>query len=143
MPLILEAGHALVSLVDVMHEAGTPMFPPQAAAITPGAVRVMQHVQKHPGEGVLDVARSTGLAKPTVSLLVKDLVAMGMVDREAEKGDGRRISLHLTRKGEKLNTLINEYRGKKAETLLSCLNDEETGIIVSLMGKIVDYWRSK
>jgi DNA-binding MarR family transcriptional regulator len=135
------AGHALVSLIDVMHEAGTPTFPEQAASITPGAVRVMQHVQNHPGAGVLDVAGCTGLAKPTVSLLVKDLAAKGIVSREAEKEDGRRICLHLTRKGEKLYKLIQAYRAKKAEKILSCLNDEETETVGSLMIKIVEYWR--
>ena len=139
---IEEAGNALVSLIDVMHDAGTPTFPEEAAAITPGAVRVIQHVQNHPGTGVLDVAGCTGLAKPTVSLLVKDLAAKGIVSRKAEKEDGRRICLHLTRKGERLYKLIQDYRGKKAEKILSCLNIEEADTVGALLAKIVDYWRN-
>jgi len=142
MKRIEEVAHALVSLIDMMHEAGMPMFPEQATNISPGAVRVMQYIQKNSGVGILDVARCTGLAKPTVSLLVKDLVAKGMVHREVGKDDGRRICLHMTRTGENLNNLIQEFRGKKAETLLSCLGNEETETMGSLMLKIVDYWRN-
>ncbi len=140
-PLVAVAD-AFLALIDRMHESGLQMVPAQIAGASPGALRVIHYVRTWPGSGVLDIANKTGLAKPTVSLIVKDLVAREVFRREVLEDDGRRVCLYLTAGGELLYLQVKEYRIGKASQLLSVLKGEELGTMVYLMEKILDQWRN-
>ena len=52
-------------------------------------LRVMQALLRNPGSSRNDVARLTGLSRPTVSTLVDELESAGMVHQHAERDDQR------------------------------------------------------
>lgn len=138
----VEVADAFLALIDRMHESGLQMVPAQVAGASPGALRVLNYVRMYPGAGVLDISGRTGLAKPTVSLIVKDLVARGIFRRDALPDDGRRACLYLTAVGERLYLQIREFRIARASQLLSVLEGEELGTMGYLMEKILDQWRN-
>jgi predicted NBD/HSP70 family sugar kinase len=52
-------------------------------------LRVMQALLRNPGSSRTDVARLTGLSRPTVSTLVDELEAAGIVEQHADRDDDR------------------------------------------------------
>ena len=65
-------------------------------ALRGAEVELLQLVEEEPGVGVAAAARSLHLAGNTVSTLVNQLVAAGMVHREVDPADRRAARLSLT-----------------------------------------------
>src|SRR5690348_3996854 len=65
-------------------------------ALRGAQVELLQLVEEEPGVGVAAAARSLHLAGNTVSTLVNQLVAAGMVHREVDPADRRAARLSLT-----------------------------------------------
>lgn len=141
MKQLKDTAKALLSLIDMMHGRWIQSTTDQRVTISPGTIQVLRYLRQHPGVGIMDITRWTGLAKPTVSLIVKDLVIKGIVRREIQQEDARRICLYLTEAGDQMNHIVQEYRGQKAEKLLSALGKEELAIMDELMVKILNHWR--
>jgi len=59
-------------------------------------VELLRLVQAHPGLRVSEAAKELGLAGNSVSTLVKGLVALGMLERSDDPGDGRVTLLCIT-----------------------------------------------
>src|SRR5437660_6754292 len=60
-------------------------------------LELMRLVRLEPGLRVQDAAAGLGVAPNTVSTLVKQLTAAGMLERRADRNDGRVTRLFLTR----------------------------------------------
>jgi DNA-binding MarR family transcriptional regulator len=58
---------------------------------------------------ITELAESEGLAQPTVTILIKQLEAKGLVTRTRQPGDGRVVLVNLTESG---NVAVEEYRGR-------------------------------
>jgi DNA-binding MarR family transcriptional regulator len=142
MKQIADVADAFLALIDKMHGSGIQMVPARIAEASPGAFRIMHYVHEYPGTGVQDIAKNTGLAKPTVSLLVKDLIARGIFQREPLKNDRRRAFLYLTDDGGRVYFRVKEYRTAKVSQFLSVLEEEELSTMGNLMEKILDQWRN-
>lgn len=138
MTTLDEVSKTFISLIDRMHETGPRSIQDQAPDASPGAIRVMQYVKRHPGAGILEVSRGTGLAKPTVSLLAKAMLAKGILSKEAQHDDGRRICLSLTEEGLRAHRASEAYRTGMARTILSALDDEERTTMSRLMASILE-----
>lgn len=94
-----------------------------------------------------DLARYIGIARPTVSRLLRDMESKDLIRRIGAQGDGRCVEIRLTEKGEavlrKCRPLVdelNEYFGSKLgpqdfETILKLLDmlaDGETRELTSI-----------
>jgi MarR family transcriptional regulator, organic hydroperoxide resistance regulator len=70
--------------------------------ITPAQYRVLRVLEQAPGFTQLELARFTGMERPFVSLIIKQLRQAGLVSTKASTQDGRRIDVVLTAKGRKV-----------------------------------------
>jgi DNA-binding MarR family transcriptional regulator len=74
---------------------------------------------------ITELAESEGLAQPTITLLIKQLEAKGLVTRTRQSGDGRVVLVNLTESG---NVALEDYRGRLRAVLggyLAEISDEQ------------------
>src|SRR6267378_7921849 len=58
---------------------------------------------------ITELAELEGLAQPTITILIKQLEAKGLVTRTRQSGDGRVVLVDLTDSG---NVALEHYRGR-------------------------------
>jgi DNA-binding MarR family transcriptional regulator len=61
--------------------------------------RALRHVGRHPGDGLTPLAEHLGVSLPAASALVGRLVAAGLVTRNVDPAERRRITIELTARG--------------------------------------------
>ena len=71
--------------------------------------RTLLFLQRNPGAALRQVAEHLGLTPPTVSHMINNLFARGLIERPGSILDRRRVELRLTARG---NTLIDRVRGE-------------------------------
>jgi DNA-binding MarR family transcriptional regulator len=67
---------------------------------------------------ITELAELEGLAQPTITILIKQLEAKGLVTRTRQPGDGRVVLVSLTDSG---NAALEDYRGRLRAVLGGCL----------------------
>lgn len=79
------------------------------------------------------------LVKPgSISEIISKLEDRGLLVRERDENDRRRVVLKITEKGrETASIFLNEEKGKN---LYACLNKEEKETLKKLLRKLVDSW---
>ena len=91
-----------------------------------------------PGGSAIDISRTSGFPKNTLSRAVKRLELMGLIEaRVREPGGGRKQALQLSQKGL---SLFNETRPvfeAQEQRMLKALSDGERQILSELMTKVV------
>jgi DNA-binding MarR family transcriptional regulator len=90
------------------------------------------------GGSAIDISRTSGFPKNTLSRAVKRLELMGLIEaRVREPGGGRKQALQLSQKGL---SLFNETRPvfeAQEQRMLKALSDGERQILSELMTKVV------
>jgi DNA-binding MarR family transcriptional regulator len=61
--------------------------------------RAMRYVDRHPGTGLTPLAEHLGISLPAASALVGRLAAAGLVARDADPTERRRLAITLTDRG--------------------------------------------
>jgi DNA-binding MarR family transcriptional regulator len=61
--------------------------------------RALRYVGRHPGDGLTPLADHLGVSLPAASALVGRLVAAGLVTRDVDAAERRRIAIELTGRG--------------------------------------------
>jgi DNA-binding MarR family transcriptional regulator len=83
--------------------------------------RCLNHVSRHPGCSIGDIAAFLGVTMPTASVMVDRLVRAGVIETRAHVGDRRRASLHLSRAGRaQLRQIRAEAQDEFTQTLEAC-----------------------
>lgn len=92
------------------------------------------------GDGVtqLELVNATHLRPPTISCILKDLEAEGIVERKRDKDDMRSIRVYLTDKGRELDRRnINKIKQVDAMALEGISEDDQKALML-LLGRIRD-----
>ena len=66
-----------------------------------GQLDVLMNIYRHPGSSQHEVARKLLVGRSSITMLVPQLVAQGLIRRESAAADKRIMRLHLTAEGEK------------------------------------------
>jgi DNA-binding MarR family transcriptional regulator len=93
-------------------------------------IPLLHQIAGVPGVTVNELARSTGFPKSRVSVLVAQLVDLGIVIREADEHDTRLVRLRLTSRAA-------EWRAASGQALLRSLqplSDQQLALIVEGLG---------
>ncbi|MBQ1074703.1 MarR family transcriptional regulator [Micromonospora sp. C31] len=124
-----QLGGALGDLHRVLRRAATQRV--GRTALPDAQVEVLRLVQRHPGIGVREAAERLGTAPNTISTLVGELTAAGLLHRERDPADRRTIRLALTdaareriaaygrHRRDLLGAALAELDGPDRETLLA------------------------
>ncbi|MED5388359.1 MAG: MarR family winged helix-turn-helix transcriptional regulator [Pseudomonadota bacterium] len=101
----------------------------------PPDVGLLQHLADHPGSSPQCLARHQGRDKAQLTRKIKSLEAAGLIEREADRDDGRRVCLSLTRQGEVLAAESRCIREQAFSTLLAALDPAERQQLLRLLEK--------
>ena len=85
----------------VMRVIRTQMRGCRAPDLSVPQIRTMIFIGHEPGTGISEAAEFIGLSLPAMSKLVEGLVRRGLVSRESNSLDRRRVILNLSLRGKK------------------------------------------
>jgi DNA-binding MarR family transcriptional regulator len=97
---------------------------------------IMMELSRREGVTQLDLARSTHLKAPTISITLQKLEKAGYVERTHDDYDLRAVRVYLTEKGRSYNRYIIKKVLKEEERALECLSDSENKQLHRLLLKI-------
>jgi MarR family transcriptional regulator, organic hydroperoxide resistance regulator len=86
---------------------------------------VLDHLDEAEPMSLKDLAEHMGVTASTMSLAVDRLVGGGWVRRERDPGDGRRVSLRLTRAGARMKAAQTVLDPQRVRGLLDRLSPDE------------------
>ncbi len=95
---------------------------PAGAKVTAHQITLLAQVDQAAGRTMTDLALAMGVAPPTISLSVDRMERLGLVKRERDPADGRRVILRLTDAGLKLargRSLLDPVRVRALLAVLS------------------------
>jgi len=95
--------------------------------------RALTFLYRHPGASLSDVADHVGTALPSMSKLVDKLVARGLVAREDDPGDRRRVTLTLTGPGRANLEAARETAHARLAERLAALSPEQRAVVAEAM----------
>ena len=92
---------------------------------------------------VSSVAAQLNITMSSVTIGVNKLILKGFVEKSKNHKDGRSVRLHLTDAGQRMEALHRRFHEKMVEDLATDLTPEERQVLVSVMGKLADFFRKQ
>ena len=130
--LVQGLGRALVQ--TTRSAAGLPALPESQVA-------VLRRLSRTGGRTPAQLADDLHLARPTISNVVRDLTANGLVKRLPADGDGRSVVLITTARAEALLTTFRQGRSEVMAHAIATLSAEERAYLeaaVPALTKLLD-----
>ncbi len=87
--------------------------------------RALGFINRHPGASLTMLGDHIGLTLPSMSKLIDGLVGRGLIVREFDRGDRRRITLRLTSAGSSMLAAAHDSTRAYLAGLLADLTPEE------------------
>ena len=98
---------------------------PGGVAVTANQLTLLAQLDQAVGRTLTDLAVAMGVALPTMSLSVDRMEGLGLVKRERDPGDGRRVALRLTEAGGRLARSRSLLDPVRVRALLASLSPTE------------------
>lgn len=111
--------------------------PRRVGGLTGSQLSLLLSLSEHPGCRVQDTAERLELTAPTISIGVRRLENMGLVQRDADPDDQRAVCLYLSPQGRKIASKARSLRAGKLETMLSTMSEEEQQVLLGLLERAV------
>ncbi len=102
----------------------------------PGAHLVLSMLAIHDGINQLELVRATHLKPPTVSVILKNMEAEGLVERRSDPNDLRATRVYLTENGRRLDQENIARIHELDAHALRGLSEEECGMLMPLLIRI-------
>ncbi|MGK5520364.1 MarR family winged helix-turn-helix transcriptional regulator [Micromonospora sp. URMC 107] len=118
-----QLGGALGDLHRVLRRAATQRA--ARTALPDAQVEVLRLVQRWPGIGVREAAERLGTAPNTISTLVGELTAAGLLRRERDPADRRIVRLDLTAAARERMAAYGRHRRDLLAAALAELDDPD------------------
>jgi len=118
-PIADECAHEIIETVPVvMRVIRSKLREHGAVEMSVPHFRTLTFVYNNNGASLSDVAEHIGLSLPAMSTLVDGLVSSGLIFREENREDRRRMTLSLTRRGRaKLDSAYKATRVQLSKSL--------------------------
>jgi DNA-binding MarR family transcriptional regulator len=111
--------------------------PRRVGGLTESQLSLLLSLSEHPGCRVQDTAKRLDLTAPTISIGVRRLEKMGLVQRNADPDDQRAVCLYLSPQGRKIASKARSLRAAKLETMLSALTVDEQESLLEMLERAV------
>jgi DNA-binding MarR family transcriptional regulator len=133
--LIAELDTLVLPLMNLMQQDFLESIKP--FSLNPGAAILLEHVAKgvkHPKElaGLLDTV------PPVISALLGELEGKGLIERQIDPDDKRRVKLTLSKEGKELHEKIRERSLALGGERLSKLSDTELSSLIRIFRKLLE-----
>jgi len=106
--------------------------------IAPHHLMIMKELQESGTLHSSEIGDAISIAKPQVTHSIDKLIGMGLVERETDTKDRRKISIRLTQKGrdtmERLDKIMKDFVRDK----LTVLSDDELGKLAESFNYIAE-----
>ncbi|MFF7889977.1 MarR family winged helix-turn-helix transcriptional regulator [Streptomyces sp. NPDC020794] len=80
----------------------------RAVPLSPSEGMVMRYLQREPAAPPSRIADATGLQRTNLSTILGGLERKGLVERRADPGDGRGVTVHTTERGRANYALVRQ-----------------------------------
>lgn len=107
------------------------------AHLKPGRFAALMVIHNNPGLTQMDLGRAIARDKSSVTPLIQELQRHGLVERRQSKTDRRRVTLKLTRAGEKATRMLLGHAMEHDRKLDAIVGDRKAEFI-ALLKKIAD-----
>jgi DNA-binding MarR family transcriptional regulator len=96
-------------------------------------IRALACLHITPGLSLSEVSSFLGLQPPTTSKTIEGLVQEGLVRRESDADDRRRLTLYVTEEGERLLTVATRPAQEALGQVFAVLSDEDRAVVERAM----------
>ncbi len=127
------AGHVLEVVPTIMHAIRAEMRGHRAPELSVAQFRMLTFLSRHEGASLSDVADHMGLTLPSMSKMMDGLVTRGLVARQEDPHDRRRVTLALTAEGRKTFDRSRKATQACMSGWLSALSEPERETVISAM----------
>ena len=135
---ITVAAH-LMQLLRRLRQIGPERQPPfETAGITGAQLALLEWLIAQPGSNLQEIADGLRVTPPTVSVGVRRLEEVGLLERRPDPTDGRAWQFDLTETGTALCERVQWYRQEKAQRLLTGLTPEEQMTLLMLLERALE-----
>ena len=111
--------------------------PRRVGGLTASQLSLLLSLSEHHGCRVQDTAERLDLTAPTISIGVRRLEKIGLVQRDEDPEDQRAVCLHLSPQGRKIASKARSLRAAKLETILGALTVEEQVSFLEMLERAV------
>ena len=127
----------LLGLLDRLRRLRLDRHPLGVEGISPPQLALLDWVARAPGSRLGEAASGLGLTPPTVSVGLRRLEQIGLVERLPDPRDRRAVRFFLTPKGKRLYSKALQFRRRKARLLLAGLTPQEREVLLDLLDKAI------
>jgi DNA-binding MarR family transcriptional regulator len=132
--LIAEIDTLIMPLMSLMQQDFLESIKP--FSLNPGAAILLEHVAKgvkHPKE----LAQLLETVPPVVSAILGELEGKGLIQRQIDPADRRRVHLTLSKEGKKLHERVRERSLVLSGERLCKLSGEELNSLIGIFRKLL------
>ena len=83
-----------------------------------------------------ELAANIGVKLPNMTMMVDSLIKEGIVERDRDEEDRRKVIVRLTEKGKRVRSDFLAYRHKIAQSLFSKLNKEDKKELLNSLSSV-------
>jgi len=124
-------------ILERLQEYWERQDPHSLSGLTRSQLSLLLALSEYPGCRVQDTARRLDLTAPTISIGVRRLEKMGLVERAADPTDQRAVCLYLSARGRRVAAKARAVRAQKLNVMLGVLTPEEQESLLMLLEKAV------
>jgi DNA-binding MarR family transcriptional regulator len=126
-----------LDLLKRLHRLGPEQPPFEEVQITPSQLVLLDWVAASPGCRLQQICAGLGVTAPTVSVGIRKLEELGMLERQPDPDDGRSLLVSLTLKGQTLYERAQDFRRYKARLLLAGLTVRDQQTMLNLLEQAI------
>jgi DNA-binding MarR family transcriptional regulator len=104
--------------------------------VTIGMWFPLRNLWEHDGIDQHELQKLLGQAQPTIVNAMERLEKRGLIERRRSLKDGRRISVHLTSKGQALKHDVLHFATEVQNTALQEVSEDEFGQLLDIFSRI-------
>lgn len=99
---------------------------------------VVRCIGKYPGLAASQLAASLHLDRGTISSALNRLEERGLIERRADPGDGRRVTLGLTKEGRAIDRPTEHTIEAAVEHLVRGITKQDLAVTARVLGALAD-----
>ena len=97
-------------------------------------------IHEHRALGISELAETCEVSAPSATCMVRRLVDKGLLAREQDSLDARRVNLHLTRKGERVYRVHVLFRMNMVKCIVQGMNSVERAALLTGVRRMAGYY---
>ena len=128
----------LLRVVDTITKITENCMPDDTGQLRLNQLRTMFLLRFEPGISQKEIAARLQITPAAVSTIVRDMEAMGLVERNPDPKDARQMKLYLSERGEALLKEGEDMRCGAVAGMLNMLPMEEQRAIIEALERALD-----